>query len=300
MDDYYNILGLSPSASDDEIKKAYRRLAREHHPDKGGNTQTFQQVQKAYEALCKRKDNVPFGHHQPQQVRKASDHYYQCVISLDEAYTGILKKFKVKRRKPCVDCFVKCPHCRGEGQITHKLQTGLFTQIFNQPCSKCGMRGVLPNNKSCGKCVSGYFEEEKVVEINIPAGADTRNEWMIEGWGEQTHSSVGLSGDLHVKLIVKEHSIFKREGADLIQIVKVSLRESLIGKKITIPHFGGAFELDIGGFGIINPNKVYTVFDKGMMGGHLHIRFVIDYPETTLSTNDKNILEKTLNALHLD
>ena len=51
MTDYYNILGVSKSASDDEIKNAYRKMARSHHPDKGGDKETFQKIQEAYETL---------------------------------------------------------------------------------------------------------------------------------------------------------------------------------------------------------------------------------------------------------
>ena len=51
MSEYYNILGVSKTASDDEIKNAYRKLARTHHPDKGGNKEKFQEIQTAYEIL---------------------------------------------------------------------------------------------------------------------------------------------------------------------------------------------------------------------------------------------------------
>jgi DnaJ-class molecular chaperone len=51
MSDYYNILGISKSASDDEIKNSYRKLARTHHPDKGGDKDKFQKIQEAYETL---------------------------------------------------------------------------------------------------------------------------------------------------------------------------------------------------------------------------------------------------------
>jgi DnaJ-class molecular chaperone len=51
MSEHYNTLGVSKTASQDDIKKAYRKLASKHHPDKGGDTATFQTIQTAYETL---------------------------------------------------------------------------------------------------------------------------------------------------------------------------------------------------------------------------------------------------------
>ena len=65
MSDYYNILGLNKNASEDEIKQAFRTMAKTHHPDKGGNKEKFQEIQQAYDTLSdpQKKQNMIIHHH---------------------------------------------------------------------------------------------------------------------------------------------------------------------------------------------------------------------------------------------
>jgi DnaJ-class molecular chaperone len=84
----------------------------------------------------------------------------------------------------------------------------------------------------------------------------------------------------------------------------LSLKESILGKEITIPHFEKELSISTSGFGIINPHKQYTIFGKGLVddsnnSGNLHIRFSINYPEIVLSDSQQKTLQSAFNNVGL-
>jgi DnaJ-class molecular chaperone len=315
MSDYYNILGVDKNATEDEIKRAYRRLARESHPDKGGDKEKFQTIQEAYEVLSnseRRKEyDSPNVHHNfsfggfpfgeffntgQKGPQKMANRQYTFKISLRDAYFGITKKFRVKRDVNC-SCNVTCNHCDGEGVVTHRLQNGPFVRMNTQKCSKCSGKGRTKDPakicKDCGN--SGHKTEERLVELDLNRGVESGKKFVIEGWGDQAFRKNETPGNLVIEVMVDNDPFFTRVGLDLLYITTITLRESIIGKEITIPHFDGDFKLHLRGFGIINPNKQYTIFKKGMIKdgttGNLHLRLNIQYPDGSLDDSDLKILE---------
>lgn len=322
MSDYYEILGISKTSTQDEIKASFRKLAREHHPDKGGDKEKFQKIQEAYETLGDSQKRTEYdnrgnnifnmngtnshfdfnvhsffnSHMQQQRVNKKNNHVYICKITLRDIYYGITKNIRVSRNNLCKECNITCDLCGGHGNVSKRLQLGPIMQILQQPCIKCSGSGKLkPKNNSCTNCNSnGNTKEEKIVEIKIEKGSDSEQHIVIEGWGEQATKPNEISGDLIINVTVLPHDDFVRENLNLIHKVKITLKESLVGKNISIPHFDGAINTNINSFGIINPNKEYTIFNKGLIDtsngkGHLNIRFEIIYPEIKLQ--EQQILE---------
>ena len=95
------------------------------------------------------------------------------------------------------------------------------------------------------------------------------------------------------QLAQQNKTLFERKGLDLYLKYNISLKESIIGRKIYIPYFHEPFEIDIQSYGIINPNKEYIVFQKGLENskgnkGSLYIKFNITYPENKI-LNDTHI-----------
>ena len=315
---YYEILGVSKKATQDEIKIAYRKLAREHHPDKGGNKETFQKIQEAYEHLSdpqKREslDNPhPFHNFrqnfhfdsQHNQTKKA-DHIYNCSISLKDVFYGITKKIKVNRLMYCKTCINFCKICNGSGRISQKIHLGPFIQIIEHGCPNCNGSGKENNtNSKCTTCNSSRsIKEEKIFEIIIPKGVENGDTFIFENWGEQASNPNEISGNLVVKIVIENHHVFIRQGNDLIYNCKITLRESIIGKMIMINNFDNDHEINTVGFGIINPNKEYSIIGKGMVSksgsrGNLIIRFNIIYPDKSLSVNDIQILQKAFDTIN--
>jgi DnaJ-class molecular chaperone len=326
--DYYNILGVLKNASDDEIKRAYKKLALKKHPDKNGGDDTeFKKINIAYETLSDKNkrhaydngtshfDNMnqenPFNHpffnfhrnqNQQNTLRKMNDHFYTCKISLKDVFFGTTKKLRVNRTRICKSCIKSCDVCNGSGKITQQIQMGPFSQIINRSCDTCNGTGKNKNNGNihCTKCESsGSINEENIFEIILDQGVETGKQIVFEEWGEQASKENEISGSFIVVIKVEEDPIFKRNNLHLRYTIDITLKESIIGKNISIPHFSDDFNIDTRGFGIINPEKEYIIYNKGLRdtnnkNGDLYLIFKIIYPEKTLTDEEIKILNEIL------
>lgn len=316
MSEYYKILGINQNASEEEIKQAYRKLARTHHPDKGGDKDKFQKIQEAYEMLTNPDKKINYNnhqnahnfsfnfnnhsffdfhnqHHQHHQQNNGKnkiqkkDFIYNFNIKLKDVYFGINKKLKLSRKIKCSKCVEMCDNCDGNGVCTKSVNMGPFQQIITQNCSNCSSSGIIKKNTECDLCENGEITESNVVEINVPIGVEDKKQIIFKGWGEQARNKNELSGNFLVIINIEKDDLFEKKQKDLIFTVELSLKESLIGKQIIIPHFSEDLHLNTSGFGIINPNIQYTIFNKGLRDtndkhGQLHLRFKINYPSKTL------------------
>lgn len=301
----YEDLGVPRDASPEDIKKAYRTLARTHHPDKGGDAEKFKKVQEAYETLSdpEKRQNYdqfgtaggppqgptgggfppdlfahmfggggPFGFSQGPRRRADADH--TLTISLEEAYRGVTKNMKITLQRICRECVTKCGPCGGRGSVARQM--GPFA--MSQPCGACGARGST--NKGCAGC---NFQKNKFenlnLELKIPRGVDSGAVLTARGLGEQAQSDAEEAGDLHFHIKVQDHPHLMREGKDLIFHTKISFEESVNGKVLTVPHFDGPIEVDTRQWGPLDPREDYIVPFKGMQeGGRLRLSFDIKYP----------------------
>lgn len=332
MKDYYKILGINKGSSEDEIKQSFRSLAKIHHPDKGGNKEKFQEIQEAYDTLSDPQKRAvyenptpsfndifggmgggfPFninlnGMFQQQQNSKRSDHFYNCNIKFEDVYTGTKKTFNLKREFNCKNCQKKCTTCNGLGNIQQKLQMGPIIQILNQPCYVCNSSGKIRDDKNCDTCRNtGVIEEQKKIEINIPKGIDNGHKFVYEEWGEQPQKENEKAGNLIITINVEINNIFERKGLDLHYKCNITLKESIIGKKINIPYFNEPFDVNTTEFGIINPNKEYIIFQKGLENskgnkGSMYIKFNIQYPTNKILTDaDINNINTIFSEINID
>jgi DnaJ family protein A protein 2 len=334
MSDYYNILGVSRDASLDDIKNAYKKLARVNHPDKGGDKDRFQKIQEAYEILSDKNkrdqydnpsgigggmdDMFPFGFDHPffknnrrhqQQVRKG-DHMYTCKISLRDVYFGIVKKLRIQRTRVCKTCMVNCTRCGGNGVVSQHMQMGPFTQVIQQTCPYCNGSGKTNDkSKKCESCNGkGSIREDRLFEIDIKRGVESGKRFIFEEWGEQAVKENEVSGAFVVVIEIEPNEHFKRissnGGLDLEYEIKLTYKESVVGKTVIIPHFAGDINLDTRGFGLINPKKDYIVYNRGLIGengkqGNMVIKFFIDYPERTFDDYDVHLLTDTFDKVGL-
>lgn len=302
----YEDLGLTKEAGPAEIKKAYHKLAREHHPDKGGDAEKFKKVQEAYETLSdpQKRQNYdqfgtaegnpngfptgggfppdifshmfggnPFGFAQRGPTRRA-DHNHTLTISLEEAYRGLTKNMRVTLQRICRECVTKCGSCGGRGQVHHQM--GPFAMA--QPCGPCQGQGTT--NKGCAGC---NFKKNKIenlnLELKIPKGVESGNVLTAHGLGEQARSDAEQAGDLHFHIQVEDHPLFMRQGPDLVYSTKISFEDSVNGKVISVPHFDGSFDVDTKQWGPLDPREDYVIPFKGMTeGGRLRLSFDIKYP----------------------
>jgi len=340
MSDYYEILGLNKDCSHDEIKTAFKKLAREHHPDKGGDKEKFQEIQKAYETLSDPEQRSEYDSPSPfgrssfgrsddggfpfnfqnffnemngfgggggGRQRKCNDHVYNCKITLRDIYFGITKTIKITRKRNCNLCKKNCSECEGSGMLRKMIQLGPIRQIIQQACGHCSGSGKIDNpNGKCKQCSGkNMIIEERLVEINIPKGSESEQQIRIEGWGEQPSQANQIPGDLIIVVTTVPDMHFKREGFDLVYSTKLTFTDSILGKTITIPHFSGKFEINTSQFGIINPNKRYTISKKGIVNkdnktGNLYIQFDVIYPTRVLNTNELESLKQVFQNINFE
>lgn len=307
MTKYHDILGVPHTASKEEIKAAYKKLAREHHPDKGGKEEMFVKIGEAYEKLTNgtAEEEIHFGHFGggggvvPVQKVRLGDTVHKCGITLEDLYTGSIKRFKISRTKICVGCYSKCAPCDGNGIINHRIQFGPFTQIMQQRCNQCAGSGTVKSKSECSLCDNkGRIIEEQLIQIIISKASPSEQHFMFKEWGPQPTKENEEAGDLIVVTHLLPHPHFVRksvESSDLMYTTHISFKDSITGIDLKIPFFDNSLEIGTRGFGIVNPNKEYIIFGKGLsMEGNMCIRFIVDYPDKVLDKEDAQKIQTML------
>lgn len=243
-DKFYKVLGVSKNANASEIKKAYRKLAVIHHPDKGGSEDKFKEISKAFETLSdegKRKHYDQFGEGEPgmnqgsmfsqmfsgntqgqRQSQKGNSIDHKVNLSLKEIFNGKTINVTVNRKTIDFDSISKCVTCGGQGSTVQTVRMGPMIQQIQQPCHICNGQG-----KS--------FRINKVsenIKVTIPRGAPNNHKIIIFEKGDDIVD--GDTGDLII--IVKEikDEVFERKGYDLFINKDISLLEAIKGFKMEL------------------------------------------------------------------
>lgn len=353
--DYYDILGVKRDASADDIKKAFRRLARKHHPDTGGSEDKFKELNEAYEVLSDTEKRAQydqygqyFGGNQPpgsgfpggagpgagpggfnydvnvgdlgdlfgdlfsgggfansagrggrSSARRGRDLTYDLSIGFDEALNGTSTKVDVQRAETCQVCSgsgskpgtgrASCQTCGGSGNVSQG--GGMFA--FSRPCPRCGGQGTVVESP-CGACKGkGRVARVKPVTVNIPPGVTDGGKLRFKGKGEPGEAGAP-AGDLYVVTRVQKHPFFKREGADVILELPVSITEAALGTEVTIPTPSGQ-KVKLKVAAGTQDGNVLRVGGKGMPklkgkgNGDLKVRLKVVVP-SKLSAHDKDLL----------
>jgi len=306
----YEVLGLDKGASDADIKKAYRKLAMKHHPDKGGDPEQFKKIQAAYDLLSdpeKRGNFDRFGTAEPQGFgnqgpfpadifsqmfgnfggprgpTRRANHDHELKISFEESYRGTTRKMMVTLNKTCFNCKKKCQQCNGRGSI--QMQMG--PMAINQPCPVCRGEGGVTHG--CSACKNGYKIEQLNLELKIPAGIREGNALTGHGLGEQARNPGEDPGDVifHIKVI--DHPDFLRQGDDIIYRKDISFEDSVNGKELVIPHFDGPIKINTSDWGVLDPREDYIIPNKGFKVedkiGKLRVSFNVIYPHAKTKFN---------------
>jgi molecular chaperone DnaJ len=118
-------------------------------------------------------------------------------------------------------------------------------------------------------------KEEHKLEVNAPPGVEHGHAIRFNGLGDQPQRESDIPGDLYVVIAVQDHPLFRREGIHHLQYQEtLTLAESIVGKTITIPHFGGDITLNTAELGIVQPHRNYCIEKKGMTSkGNLLVKF---------------------------
>jgi len=311
----YNLLGVDKNATEREIKKAYKKAALKHHPDRGGDAEQFKEVEKAKQILLdpqKRKlydrygekgverggggrgDIFDFfggrqqqnsGPPKPKTITQTLD------ITLEDVYKGsaIKRKWKIKTATRRYNC----NRCDGQGTVRHLVRQGPMMLQTNRKCDRCRGRGFqLPDEK----------EVEKTGTVHIPHGIKSGGKIVLHGEG---HSLPQYEkGDVTFVVRLMKHKIYQRQGADLGCEHTLTLCQALCGYEFRLKHVSGKTLIIKSQPGeIVQPGDLKVLKDFGLpqkgnhfIRGHLYIKFKIVFPmSSSLSSEKKSILESALN-----
>jgi DnaJ-class molecular chaperone len=258
--DYYHTLGLARGASADEIKKAYRRLARQYHPDlhsgakKTEMEKKFKEVNEANEVLSdpdKRKKYDQYGAQWEQaeaferarQQAGARGEGGREFSFGGEGFSDIFENLFGGRGRAGAGQGFSVPGEDLEAEVELTLRevlTGVTKRVSLQepvPCSNCQGSGRL-RGRPCPTCLGhGVRLETKAIEVKIPAGVQDGTRVRVAGKG-QAGQSGGKRGDLYLHVLIKPDKIFRRQGSDLHVSLPVWPWEAALGADVMAPTLG--------------------------------------------------------------
>ena len=293
----YEILGVDKNTPIEDIKKVYRKLSKQFHPDmKDGDAEKFKEIASAYEILSdpKKKEeydmfgsngnhgnpfaggNSPFGDmfssmfgnanpFSRQRAKRGSDIGASVQMTLVDIITGASKKVTYTKDVSCVPCAGrggesadKCIQCGGSGSIMEIRQTPFGIQQIVTPCSCNG--GYIVKNP-CKVCNgSGVTKITDTVSADIPAGVANGMQLNMQGAGNAVRD--GITGDLIIRIEEIADPNFRREGNNLTTDVWISISDAVLGasKNVKYPMGELKFNIEPG----CESGKIYNFTGKGV------------------------------------
>lgn len=280
--DYYKVLGLSKNATESEIKKAYRKLARKYHPDLNPNDKTaekkFKEVNEANEVLSNAEN------------RKKYDTYGEHWQNA-EAYEQAKQQQAYQKRAQSTS-----------GNFSEQDFSDVFGSMFGGDSSSyrsVKFRGHDFNAEMHLGIKDVYTTHKRTINVNgkniritIPAGVENGQIIKIKGYGGKGVNG-GPNGDLYIQFSVSNTSPFKRDGHNLHLSVDLDLYKALLGGEITVDTFDGKVKLTVkpetqNGTKVKLKGKGFPKYKKDGQFGDLFVTYNIIAP-TKLSAKEKEL-----------
>jgi len=232
---------------------------------------------------------------------RGADLLYDTTITLEDVLRGKREEIDLPRDIECDNCngtgaspgtsMRTCSVCNGHGQVRTSRSSGFSTFVTVQPCNTCRGQGKIIE-RPCSKCKgTGKQKGTRHFSFEIPPGVES-GEYHIRGEGEST--SNGMNGDLIVRIKVKPHDKFKRDGADIFYDENISMIDATLGKKLVVPTLEGTEKIDVEAGS--QPNTIIKLKGKGLPHqgsrgrGDEYVRLVVNIPKK-LDKNQRKLLE---------
>lgn len=328
-ENYYDILGVDKSASEGDLKKAYRKLSLKHHPDKGGDPELFKKINSAYTVLSNPKKRSNYD--------KFGDEDASFPSNMSGGFSGGFPGFNPE---DIFNQFFNTGHTKQTehtNKSNNQQHNSPFDFIFSQMNNMNNMNSNNPNVRIFHNGVPVNFQqqmkkplpiikridisleeaytgktipieiERKIIDvekqitkeketlyIDIPAGIDS-NEMIImreKGHIQLTSNKQDLQGDIKISVNVKEHTEYKRNGMDLQYIKEISLKEALCGFSFDLKFIDGKVFTLHNNNTIIHPNTTKLIPNLGMKRENKQGNLIIEFKVVFPSKLDKQTVEQ--------
>lgn len=310
----YDVLGVPKTATKEEIKKAYKKKALEHHPDRGGDEELFKKIASAYDILSdddKKKNYDTFG---DASGRKQQQNYnpfrnpfsgfrmksrainVNLELTIEEVFNGTIKSVNFFVDRSCNVCsgigaveVKECDVCKGQG--AHVQQVGNMQHITM--CGSCGGKGKIPV-KICGNCGGrGKISVKETYDIQTPKGIVDGNKMVLESIGNDSNGAE--RGDVVLTVKVIPHPLYHFEGLDLHKKEEIPVIDMILGCEHEIESLSGKFKVTIPEG--CDSNKVIRLRGQGINSeeigaiGDLYVKLVPKIPKNLTQKDKDKLLE---------
>lgn len=287
--DYYKILGLEKNASSENIKKAYRKLARKHHPDLNPNDKEakkkFQQINEANEVLS------------DPEKRKKYDQYGK-----DWQHADQFEQARHSQRQSA---------SRGNATFSEESGEEDFSDFFASMFGGSAGKGRSKNVKFRGQDYRAELHlnledayithkqtltvDEKNIRITIPAGVENGQVIKLKGYGGLGING-GPNGDLYITFVMADHPTFKRHGNDLYATIDLDLYTAVLGGEVTVNTLSGKVKLKVqpetqNGTKSRLKGKGFPLYKKEEQFGDLYITYQVKLPKN-LSERERELFRE--------
>lgn len=331
--DYYQVLGLEKNATQEQIKAAYKELAKKYHPDKNkspGAEEMFKKISEANQVLSdpeKRQiydsygkeglDGMPNGDFNPFEhmgmwpgrAERVTAAKFEKKISLQEYFTKTSLKIKVPRNVKCDPCEAtgftdkqihKCKACNGTGFKIIVKRMGIMQQQIQQPCNVCQGQKFDTEEKQlrCAKCQGkGVVETVEELEVDIPKQILSHPITIVPEkgpWMQNKYIDLAVIFQLQFS-----EGYGLTSNKRLIYTMHINLAETICGIRRVIDHPSGkklliVMEED----NVINPDYIYKIPGMGLNNSEMYLTFAVHYPRKINMPSKKllnhDVLEKVL------
>eukprot|EP00798_Chlamydomonas_sp_ICE-L_P007528 gene7528-677_t len=317
--DFYDVLSLPRSATDAQIKRAYRKLALQYHPDKVAGTEVekeaaakkFSEIGHAYEVLSDNEKRKIYDQHGEEGLKqneqggggggggqdifsfffggqrggeevtpKGHDVFVELPVTLRDLYLG--KELRITRDKNVVKSAPGTRQCKCKNKVkTKQIAPGMYQQYHVQECEKC------PNVK--------LEREQETLTVHVEPGMQDGEHINFFEEGEPLID--GETGDLKFILRTQPSDKWERRGNDLLINETISLVDALVGFSRDVEHLDGHL-VTLATEGITKPGLWRQYRGEGMpvldtnARGDLWVQFTIDFPKTQLSAEQKKAVQE--------
>lgn len=279
--DYYNILGVNKTASEEEIKKAYRKLAMKHHPDRGGDEKKFKEISTAYDVLSDPNKRQMFDAGMDPNNSNQQGFYRQGPF-----------EFHMGGVPPDMENIFSA-FGFGNGFARQRRNKNISVNV------EITLHDVL-NGKDIDAEITLPSGQKKIINISVPPGIEHGQQIKYQGMGDTSISGI-RAGDLIVNVFVRNDTGFIRDNANLILDKNISVWDAILGTNINITTLDNK-TLNVTIPPGTQPETVLRVTGEGLptmrsrVRGNLLMRIRVTIPKN-LNQRNRQIIEGLRNEV---